>query len=114
MKLEAGKYYKTRNGRKVMILKSDLKNYYEAIGYFLCDDTSNEETIVHWKADGRAFVSNKSSLDIISEWEEQKPRMLAYINLDGFIYFGKEDDKTIFKGGNRAPWLDEPENKSSG
>ncbi|WP_176074653.1 hypothetical protein [Brucella intermedia] len=76
--IETGKFYRTRDGRKVgpMVL-------YEKCGYavawldpgvavsFVCED-SNDPTLVHgWRKDGRYFENDISNLDLIAEWVDE-------------------------------------------
>lgn len=68
MKIEAGKYYRLRNGRKAyvhLILEGDLKN---AIGYYY---GNNGYFPSFWNSDG-SYDCNKefSDLDVVEEWRE--------------------------------------------
>ena len=69
MKIEKGKFYKTRDGRKVEILKTDAKSMHPIVGLITYSD--DDELCAHWSDNG-VYLKNayKSSCDIISEWEE--------------------------------------------
>lgn len=69
MKIEKGKFYRTRDGRKVEILKTDAKNAYPIIGITLHSD--GYELCAHWCDNGMYLKSDEDdSYDIIGEWEE--------------------------------------------
>jgi len=71
MKLEAGKYYKTRNGLKAYVefirQDSPFGDYlteYPATGFI---ENLGEQM---WKTNGEFSVPNDYELDLISEWRE--------------------------------------------
>ncbi len=70
MKIEKGKFYKTRDGRKVEILKTDAKNTYPIVGLITLSEDYELYTV--WSDNGKynAECLEESSADIIGEWEE--------------------------------------------
>ena len=70
MKIEKGKFYKTRDGRKVEILKTDAKNAYPIVG--LLTYSEGIERVCSWSDNGKfnAQCLEESPYDIIGEWEE--------------------------------------------
>ena len=61
LKIECGKYYKTRNGKKICIC-------YKKKGMFIGLEEGCDR-IAHWYPDG-SFIDK--SEDIVSEWKEDK------------------------------------------
>ena len=69
MKIEKGKFYKTRDGRKVEILKTDAKNMHPIIG--ITQHSDGNELCAHWSDNGMYLKSAEDNIyDIIGEWEE--------------------------------------------
>lgn len=70
MKIEKGKFYRTRGGNKVEILKTDVKNTWPIIG--LITNSEDYEICASWSDNGKydAKYLEKHSCDIIGEWEE--------------------------------------------
>ena len=69
MKIEKGKFYKTRDGRKVEIIKTDAKNIHPIIG--LITRSEGVEICALWSDNGKYLKNNAQSFnDIIGEWEE--------------------------------------------
>lgn len=70
MKIEAGKTYKTRNGRKVRVICTDMRfDGYPVVG--LVDYGSDREGAETFTAEGRfnhAIVD--APLDLVAEWRE--------------------------------------------
>lgn len=68
MKIEAGKTYKTRSGRKVRVLCTDLRDAtYPVVGVVDGDD----ERVEAFTADGRFNDEQRASpLDLVEEWRE--------------------------------------------
>ena len=69
MKLEAGKYYRTRDGQKAFIGATDpfgnAETHYKAVGF-------TDGGYCHWAIDGRFWSSKEDGLDIVSEWKEPR------------------------------------------
>ncbi len=69
MKIEKGKFYKTRDGRKVEILKTDVKNPQSIIGMITRSD--GHEFCASWYDNGMYFKGAEDNIDdIIGEWKE--------------------------------------------
>lgn len=118
MKIEAGKFYKTRNGRKARIYAVDGHGEYPFHGAYLRDS----DWVLHmWKAGGRNLDDHEESIyDLVSEWTEPKPKpkLLAWgedlnrgYSAMAVIYCLDDIDPNKLSLGNfcRLPWLDEPE-----
>lgn len=108
MEIKVGKFYKTRDGKKARIYATD--------GYFPIHGAVKEELgwlSYKWDADGSFNCqSGESRYDIISEWEEPKPRLRAWIHGDGTVKLGSGisiEYSPKLGPPKRAPWLDEPE-----
>ncbi len=70
MKIEAGKFYKTRDGHKVEIYSTDNGKYRPVHGriFGVSDDGNSLDA---FKADGKYFESgNDDNWDLVSEWRE--------------------------------------------
>lgn len=94
MKLEPGRYYRTRDGRKAFVcaemnnpfVMGSMKSSRPYRGYI--DGRHN----VHcWYANGRLDLGNESDGDLISEWKEPET-VVRWVNLyrdrDGSLQFG--------------------------
>ncbi len=104
MKIEAGKYYKTRDGRKARVYVTDAENRDFPVHGFL----SGEQLM--WTLEGTFYVSLDPSVrDLVSEWVEPKPRLLAYGD-SGIVRVIPETD-TPGISWYRLPHLDEPKQK---
>lgn len=69
LKIEAGKSYKTRDGRKVGIYRTDANHPEHSIHGYIIEQDGVEYSVV-WRSDGRLFSTNDEPYDLISEWEE--------------------------------------------
>jgi hypothetical protein len=119
MKIEPNRFYKTRDGRKAEVVRELKSRSSERFIAVLSDPEIGE--YVRLYNDGGRYVGNDrvgvSPADIISEWEEPKPRMLAYLITSDTERHSElrfyPDDGKLFTLGNwrirRAPWLDEKE-----
>ena len=68
MKIEAGKYYKTRDGRKV----GPMKSWSLGVWHFNSQDSPQSEGL--WLDDGTAkYPGAEDSPDLISEWKDESP-----------------------------------------
>ena len=87
MKLEVGKYYKTRNGRRVRCVHvfSD-----RAFNNVLFINENKCEDIIYTNSDGFVLYHNKHNTnDIISEWVEpveHEVEVLAYRTQEKILY----------------------------
>ena len=106
MKLEAGKYYKTRNGLKAYVefIRQDnpFRDYipeYPAIGFI---ESYGEQM---WKTNGEFNTSIENELDLISEWREPI-KISGWVNLyDTFtsmLYKTEEEANSVERQGRRA------------
>ncbi len=106
MKIEVGKEYRRRDGKKAKCVhefKNAKKYPYVIVGddFF---DSYNCTSI------GEVHTGIDPGLDLISPWEEPKPRLKAWIALIGptsGIYFSRFDTESPGDDFIRAPWLDE-------
>lgn len=106
MKIEAGKYYKTRAGDKAYIYETSLPG----LGYSIHGRVESEAfgiSLRGWYSDGSLYGDHKHADDLIIECKEES-KMLAYCSASGQLYMfpeGSEPDMVIF---TRMPHLDEP------
>lgn len=119
MKIEKDRFYKTREGQKVTIYKTDCISMYPIHGSIsIC----GKDQFATWTHFGKYSTGNDHGLwDIVSEWEDPKPfRPLrhCWISGEGFAqWLPAEVIPNWDPGGSsyvnlvRAPWLDEPEAK---
>lgn len=116
MKIEVGKFYKTRNGRKVRIYAIDGQKEHPVHGA-ICDSQNNEWYPDSWSFNGEYSRIFGDPLSIVAEWEEPKPKLKAWIcknsgtsmkDTVGMVLFSK-DGLVSFNGQEwqRAEWLDE-------
>lgn len=116
MKIEVGKFYKTRDGHKVRISANDgvlSDAIHGAVLNYSCWISCN------WRGGGKS--SDGIENDIVSEWTEPKPKLKAWVCGIGIGAYEPGDvsftvaphdklDSQIRDGyWTRAPWLDEPE-----
>lgn len=88
MKIKAGKYYKTRGGKKAFVLSVLEKSpfcetvnlKYPVIGLLGDRSDPNGSVAYEWALDGTCY--NHSAYDLIEEWPEPKYRPFA--NADEF------------------------------
>jgi hypothetical protein len=120
VKIELNGVYRTRSGKKCRIICVDLKNPDRTIVGLV--DLVDQECVEFYTLGGRVYSAPNvmSDGDLISEWVEPKPRMLAWICADNFQGDGTPLASTGYSVryfdnglspnyGKRAPWLDEPE-----
>ena len=88
MKIEQGRFYKTRNGRKVYVAGVLLPNVdgkqlvtYPVVGYL-------ENEILYWTLEGRYRDSTGDySLDLVAEWREPVTKVVTvYMHPNGNLY----------------------------
>lgn len=119
MKIEAGKFYKTRDGKKARIYAVGESYFYSIHGAVLLEKGWSIES---WRSDGRSEISTEQRNDLVSEWEEPRPRLKAWLLQCGGdggsqadterkgIYYIQfcVDRPTKGEDWVRAEWLDEP------
>lgn len=107
MKIEFGKVYKTCSGEKVRIYAVDAGGAYPVHGAIKIGRSWRAMT---WTMDGVMYRDGTGDdRDIVSEWVEPRPRLLAWIfKGTGEVVF-EPSTRRIDEGYQRATWLDEPE-----
>lgn len=75
MKFEPGKYYKTRDGRKVRIYTTDAGGRHPIHGSVWNGDRWVQ---LSWATSGTYIRSGECGWDLISEWQEPKPREIVH------------------------------------
>lgn len=74
MKIEAGKYYKMRNGKKAYVSAVTLSSPFTGKppeGYPVSGFMEGESRVVTWTSSGAAIVSaTKCATDLVAEWRE--------------------------------------------
>lgn len=87
MQLEAGKFYKTRDGRKAFVGAvnppfEEVNDDEQAIGWI-----DGQRCSYGWEKDGRHIKSSEThSEDLVSEWIDQPQE----ITVDGVVYVRKQ------------------------
>lgn len=109
MKIEVGKFYRTRSGTKARIYATDGSFPFTVHGAVV-SDKGDEWDPVAWDDEGHYMPesSNPYLLDLVSEWVEPARRQLAYITAWGGAIFSE----VAIPNCTRAPWLDAPEGDS--
>lgn len=112
MKIEVGKFYKTRDGMKARIYSLDGEGEYPIHGALLIYDKGWH--IISWLESGRQFQNSSDRSDLVSEWVEppKKKRREAWsktspCGLSGIVFI--EEGMPLEGEWERVPWLDEPE-----
>lgn len=113
MKIEAGKFYRTRDGRKARV--------------YAVDGTLGTSSEIHgavfhggawgarqWSKSGSYNNTIERELDIVSEWAEPAPKLIAWVPVLTSLCNGycvvrfSSADYAGEPGWRRAPWMDEP------
>lgn len=68
MKLEVGKYYRTRGGRKARVLATDLKGLYPVAAAI---EFPEAEGLCRLKANGSEWGATESPKDLVAEWVDK-------------------------------------------
>jgi len=76
MKLEAGKFYKTRDGHKAYIAG---KHFDSTIPYPIVGWIENEDCPQTWKPDGVFTLSGNAEYDLVAEWREPETRTIDIV-----------------------------------
>lgn len=82
MKIEVGKFYKTRNGLKVKITRGAYD-----VGYPWCGKILKLSTYGIWTKAGRYLLSRTGPYDLVSEWPSSKtnPKKLNKKLISGWV-----------------------------
>ena len=95
MKIEAGKYYRMRNGWKAYIaaiyngeLPQQPEPYREVIGWCYDPDSPGLDNL-SWCVDGSYIPGSKADIDLIAPWEEPRETV---------VFSGGEGEAAQFNG----------------
>ena len=102
MEIKPGKY-RCRDGRQAVVLEVfEGKAFGRALNHSL-----NFWEEFSWCLDGSYFpdATTPSGYDLITSWEEPKPRLRAYINPNGVLYL-LSDVEAMALGYDPVPELD--------
>lgn len=106
MKLEIGKYYTTRDGRKARIYAVDGDKNWRVHGAIL---EGGEWCHAAWRGNGKAMWNgHEVDTDLVSEWTDPGPRRLAWTDSNGHLML-TEFLPVDLPGYSRMAHLDEPE-----
>jgi hypothetical protein len=85
LKIEAGKYYRTRDGRKVFVIQSGPWPGQEMI-FPVAGWLEGAKALKHWSCDG-TYTNHPTEHDLVEEWKEPASGM-AYLRRDatGEVY----------------------------
>ncbi len=99
MKLEVGKFYKTRAGDKVRVLLTDLpEDLAGRTVLALVNETSSDWDTEYFMADGSySDPTYCSDHDIVSEWREPKT-----VKVQRYVVVWPDGDTQIFRDENEA------------
>jgi hypothetical protein len=91
MKFEVGKFYKTRDGRKVEVIavRAGLSFGHTVIGLVMNDPYGDVTT---WSADGNYGIcpdSRELSADLVAEWRDP-------VKVSGWLNYYKDDRGTLY------------------
>lgn len=103
LKIEAGKYYQTRDGRKAFVTCVKLCNPFAPNGCYTVEGGIEGVGIATWMVDGRYYRPELAGKDLVSEWAE--PRQLTcavylvqnYINNEVEAVLGPRTDFVVGK-----------------
>jgi hypothetical protein len=122
MKIEVGKLYRTRDGHKVRIYAIDgLRVSWQDVApnHGAWFEENYGWIQASWLDDGSVSGKDGVGLDIVSEWEEPRPRLYAYLKLPERVVcffpagepvtLSRKKDNEHFEFYEPAPWLDQPD-----
>ena len=69
MKFEAGKYYKTRSGRKAFVAATE-NPFRPSNAFRMCGFIEGYSYSMAWTSDGRSSLISEDIDDLIAEWKE--------------------------------------------
>lgn len=86
MKIEAGKFYRTRSGDKAFVSAVGLKCPFgeAAVPYPVTGFIETRIGLKTWTLEGRAFTVAEDSCDLVAEWED-KPAFRPFRNAQEFL-----------------------------
>lgn len=94
LKIEAGKFYKTRDGKKARIYATDGGECYPVHGAILV--CNKEWCTKSWKADGREWFWSQTIDDIVSPWID--PPVVDWDSLPKHIVAVAMDENGLWYG----------------
>lgn len=113
---KVGSFWKTSCGRKARIVCNDVRGLSPILG-LVQSATSNNEDIISFSESGKCY---STAYDLITPWEEPKPRRLAWICTSsgigdglwvGVVRLVSSEYQVETCWWERYPPLDEPEEK---
>lgn len=109
MKIEAGKFYKTKSGRKIRIYATNCTPDGQGYAIHGAIEYLGVWNLTSWQSNGR-WDSRPHTNDIVSEWEEPKSRLLGYRHImTGQVILSSQPEDTMQRENyERVPHLDEP------
>jgi hypothetical protein len=93
--IEAGKSYRTRDGKKALILITGLKNENFPVAGVV-EDGGGKETVETWGETGNTFLIGPHGLDLVAEWVEPRTQDV-WLN----VYATKTELVTSYSFNNR-------------
>ena len=99
LEIEVGKFYRTRDGRKVGPMERNEKYSISGAHAFKAPDLPDSPYVAEFYADGRLFATGKDRGDLIAEWDEARgvlsPARKHFTDLTAIdCPFGELDDDT--------------------
>lgn len=100
MKFEVGKFYKTREGEKALVVDTNLSGIYPILS--IVQGGNKRRGHIHTKT-GRIHVSDiNSRLDLVSEWEEPRKKGEFRVGDRVAVYGQNETGATGVLNGNKG------------
>lgn len=118
MKIEVGKFYKTRGGKKARVYAVDGAPENPVHGSIFCRSQNDKDHWVTytWAKQGRYINNRESIYDLVALWQEPKPkRLYAWFrpSKNQMVWTYEGDTPLRLRGDAvRAPWLDQPEERT--
>ena len=97
MQLEVGKFYRTRDGRKVEILRIIKNPIYPVAGIIYGRDMAIWDSLVSWTLEGIYNFKEEDGKDIVSEWREP-------IVFRGWVNIYPDGARSIYETKERADY----------
>lgn len=92
MEIKPGKYYKTRHGRRVLVVEHPIRNEkYSVVGF--TDDISL--TALTWTKEGKSYDDHEErNLDLVSEWTDYEAKVrLKILPNSNYVFEEFVDDE---------------------